>query len=347
MSKDSAADISQAVVENGLDFLERAVAEMAANPADNKWPAIHLYGAIEVLIKARLIREHWTLACDNVDGRNTKRPTLTGFKNGDVKTVDGLQGLDRLTSTVGLTISQKQRDSVDKVRQLRNRVAHFAVVGSEPDPAIRVQLGRGLDFVIWFLEEHFLPSSPDGELFFIEEALPGIRAVLKQIEVFVAGRLDRLKPELDEAELLVGCPDCAQGTVTITKSELRCLFCSWSPIPGEEAEEAADLYVGEVLGLSSYVVIKDGGEWPVKSCPECEVDALVEGVEFLKGPAPAMVKTEGLEEYPYPLPELLCFNCGFQSSYTALGRCGRCDSWITDPDLSICSDCADYVRGRD
>lgn len=333
VSKDSAADISWAVVENGLDFLTRAVAEMANDPADNKWAAIHLDGAIEVLIKARLIREDWTLVCKKAGAK------LSAFKLGLLPTVSGKEGLDLLEAELGLTISQDQKDNVATVRSLRNRVTHFAVVGIDP-AAVKVQLGRGLDFVVWFLEDHILPSAPADDADVIEEVLGEIRDVLGDIATFVAERLARLAPQLDAAETVTVCPQCAQGTLAVSGWELRCLFCSWTP--GDDPEEVADEYVSAVLDLSSYAVIKDGGTWPVSNCPECGTNALVAGAKILKGAVTQTTDQQGSPETP--TPEFLCFSCTFQCSYAHLTGCARCGEWTTN-DFGMCPDCIeDAVR---
>lgn len=325
MTIDDASDISWAVVENGLDFLQHAVEEMAQDPADDKYAAIHLFGAIEVLIKARLIREHWTLACVKADGA-----TLAGFKNGDVATVDGLQGLKRLESNAGLAISKQHTLDVDAVRRLRNRVAHFALVGIDPN-AVRVELARGLDFVVWFLEKHILPGAPADEAELIDEALAQIAVVLGEMKAFVAERLTTLKAEIDAAETLLRCPQCVQATLILTDERPKCLFCWWCP---DDPEAAADEYVSGSLGLSGYAVIKDGGEWPIWSCPECDMNAMVEGVEVLKDSGTLTSDPHD----SYASPDFLCFNCGFHCSYMDLDKCSNCGNWTTSFD-GPCPDC--------
>lgn len=325
VTKNDASDISWAVVENGLDFLEHAVQEMAKDPADNKYAAIHLFGAIEVLIKARLIREHWTLACVKADGA-----TLARFKNGDLPTVDGMQGLKRLETNAGLAISKQQTLNVDAVRRLRNRVAHFALVGIDPN-AVKVELARGLDFVVWFLEKYILPGAPVAEAELIDEALAEISVVLGEIKAFVAERLATLKPELAAAEMLLQCPQCAQATLTLTDEHPKCLFCWWCP---GDPEAAADEYVNGSLGLTGYGVIKDGGDWPIWSCPECETNAMVEGVDVLKD-----IGTLTSDPHDtYVSPDFLCFNCGFHCSYMDLDKCSYCGTWTTSFD-GPCPDC--------
>lgn len=325
MSDNVASEISWAVVENGLDFLERAVEEMAAIPANHKYAAIHLFGAVEVLIKARLIREHWTLACLRADGA-----TLAGFKNGDLPTVDGMQGLKRLESSAGLSITKQQTANVDAVRRLRNRVAHFAVVGIDPK-AIRVELARGLDFLVWFLEKHILPGAPDDEADLINGALKEISVVLGQIKAFVAERLATLKSEIDAADMLLQCPQCAQATLMLTDEYPKCLFCWWCP---DDHEAAADEYVNGSLGLSSYSAIKDGSDWPIWNCPECEMSTMVEGIDVLKDGG---INTSDPHD-TYVSPDFLCFNCGFHCSYHDLEKCVYCGTWTMSFD-GPCSDC--------
>lgn len=331
MAPAKSADISQAVLENGLDSLSHAVEEMAKRPANGKHAAIHLFGAIEVLIKARLIREHWTLACAKVDGA-----TLAGFKNGDLPTVDGMQGLKRLENAAGLSISNQQTQNVDAVRRLRNRVAHFAVVGINP-AAINVELARGLDFIVWFLEKHILPGAPQHEVDLVEASLAAVSTVLSEIKEFVAARLATLRSQLDAAEILLQCPQCAQPTLTVENAP-RCLFCWWA---SSDAEDGAEEYVTAVLGLSSYRVVSQGGDWPVAECPECYVNSLVEGAQVVAGSAAKIGARDSVSDM-----DLVCFNCGLHCSHSLLDRCSQCGAW-TSTAGGICPDCISALISRD
>lgn len=62
----SLAGLSRDLTENGLTFLHRSVTEMRAQPATLRslsFAIVDLAAAVEVLMKARLVREHWTLIC--------------------------------------------------------------------------------------------------------------------------------------------------------------------------------------------------------------------------------------------------------------------------------------------
>ena len=50
-------DIFESLTRNAFDFLERGIAEFDASP---KYSVIHFCAAVEMLLKARLLKEHWS-----------------------------------------------------------------------------------------------------------------------------------------------------------------------------------------------------------------------------------------------------------------------------------------------
>lgn len=323
-----AATASWALVDNGLDFLRRAINEMAAEPPDNKYAIIHLFSAVEVLIKARLMREHWTLACTKVDGS-----TIAGLTNGDVHTVDAATGIDRLRTTVGLNISKDQADRVEGLRKFRNRAAHFAIVGNT-DIAVRGALARGLDFTVWFLETHIRPDAPLSEATLIDNALEELAPVLQELKAYVAERLATIKTKLAKFSTLLRCPNCLQPALTLSEGEApKCLLCWWQ----EEGEASANSYVYNVLNESEYVVVKDGGIWPVHDCPNCEDSAFVSGVELINNRTTPLNST-----YAFA-----CFTCSFEATAGEVEQCTRCGDWIISSEMSICGTCAQNLFESD
>ena len=51
-------EMFKSLVENALDFLFKAVSEINDNP---KYSVIHFYAAVELFVKARLMKEHCKL----------------------------------------------------------------------------------------------------------------------------------------------------------------------------------------------------------------------------------------------------------------------------------------------
>lgn len=325
MSASKTAEISWALVDSGLDFLQRAVEEMTGDQPDNKYAALHLFSAIEVLIKARLIREHWTLACTKVDGA-----TIAGLKNGDTHTVDPDAGLIRLKTTVGLDIPKEQESKVNVLRKLRNRFAHFAIVTTKgkTDIAIRSALGGGLDFAIWFLETYTRPVAPKAEADLIDACLEELAKVLHELEAYLAERLETIKPKLAKFDVLLDCPNCLQPALTLTDDEPpKCLLCWWEA----EGEDSADSYMYNVLNESEYTIIKDGGIWPVRTCPNCEQHAMVIGVDLISNRPGVSLAGEFA---------CVCFSCSFEARAGDVDQCSYCGEWMLATDGLVCFDCA-------
>jgi hypothetical protein len=51
-------NIFDALANNAFDFLNRAIADFEKYP---KYSVIHFCAAVEMLLKAKLMREHWSL----------------------------------------------------------------------------------------------------------------------------------------------------------------------------------------------------------------------------------------------------------------------------------------------
>lgn len=136
-----------------------------------------------------------------------------------------------------------------------------------------------------------------------------------------------LKDQLAGPDPVVECARCRQAAMRLDEGAgARCLFCLDAPAP----EDAADQYVSEVIGLSQYVVAKEGGSWPVEECPECRRDALVEGVDV---PGRAEIRWE-------------CFACGHWARSGSLARCTRCGD-LTSDDTETCRRCWDHLLASD
>ena len=311
------------VVENGLDYLSRAVAETAGRDEDLKYAVLHLYGAIETIVKARLAREHWTLTVAKIE--KAKRAS---YLAGDFASAGAQDVLARLRDVVGVPIKAEHLQAVSGVGNLRNRAAHFAL-GAEPTEAVRAALGAGLHFLLWFLETQLRPGAPERETEAIDDLLDEVAGPLGEIDTLVRTRMAALQPDLTGTQPAVECARCRQVAMLLTDDGPRCRFCLHDP----SGEDAADAYASEVLGESAYRIVKQGGTWLVHDCLTCSATALVEGVD-----APAHRQVHWA-----------CFACGFHAGNDALGRCSTCGQLMEhDTDgLDVCADCLDYAVNRE
>jgi hypothetical protein len=116
-SPPSSEDLFDLLVKNALDFLEQSVAALQKRPKDS---LIQFYAALELFLKARLMREHWTQIVVNPGKAN-----LTAFKQGALVSVGLPEAIDRLRNVAGEVITADEEQCFDSIRRHRNRVVHF------------------------------------------------------------------------------------------------------------------------------------------------------------------------------------------------------------------------------
>lgn len=317
------ADIDWAVVSSGLDFLESAVDHLAeGDERALRYGALHVTAAIEVLLKAQLAREHWTLVVSDVN-----RARRAEYETGNFHSVTIAVALDRLRNVAGSSITEREVSRITAVEKLRNRVAHFALHGENPRRTEAV-VAAGLDVLLHLIDREFLPAADTAERELVEKTLELVRVRLGTIAVLIRERMSSLKSQLDNAPYpVLTCPGCSQSAYVLGDGEPgRCVYCLHHPF----GEAAADEYVSSVLRLSSYEVGMDGGTWPVHACVNCGSEAFVAGVLPVDG--------TGDDGTVYA-----CFACGYSCSASDVDQCHRCGVLTSVPDpedgLAVCADC--------
>lgn len=324
---------------NALAFLRRSFRQTIGAEEDVQllsFAVVDLAVATEVLLKARLVREHWTLILDGLDTGKPDRATIIG---GSAKTVTPGQAVDRLNRLIGLPLGEandkkSRAHQVSQLTNLRNRAAHFTLASMQP-LSIRARLGVGLQFVLWLLENEF-PDSPAKND--IDALLTDLRNELGEVQELVRARMQDLAVKLDRATVCVECPRCSQPTLMLSLGEEPvCPFCRsvTSATPGSQLAEE---YVDEVLNLAEYQVVKDGGEWPIYDCPKCGETSLVGGVRQLR---PSLPDGESSE-----LCFWGCFSCGLTEPVHVLDHCHYCFR-LCDGGYGLCIDCSHQVAMGD
>lgn len=108
----------QALINNGLDFLDKAREEMENSKP--KFSIVSFWTAVEILLKVPLVHEHWTLVCSK---KNT--PKKRAYKEGDFQSVTYGETTSMLRDVLEKPLSKETDDAFEKVRKHRNRVVHF------------------------------------------------------------------------------------------------------------------------------------------------------------------------------------------------------------------------------
>ncbi|MFZ4248201.1 hypothetical protein ACOZDF_23345 [Streptomyces griseoincarnatus] len=311
-------------IPNGIDYLREVVDRLAAprepDLRDLKYAVLHLQAAAEVLLKARLRREHWSLVISKAE--KTKRED---FEAGSFDSASNHEVLRRLADVVGLDISKEDKATLLALAKTRNQLQHWGL--TEEANAVLTRAADVLDFLIRFLDEHLLPGLDADDEEAVTEDLEVIRTGLTDIGSYVTSRMKRLEESgLKEHEALtVRCPDCQLYALVVDGITNNCLFCPRSWPDPEELARAHDNVFG------NFPAPGDPWEATLTECPDCNSWTLALEAET--------AASNGV-------PVALCFNCG-EVKNSAMEQCLRCGTLYRPVDTeTVCSSCFDDVAGR-
>lgn len=306
------AELRLSLVENALDFFHEAVKEaQASEPKRLKYAILHSASAVELILKARLVREHWTLVF-----RDPGKADLDSFKQGKFQSVDFQEGQERIENICKINLV-KHKPILKVLRETRNRVQHFEFSADLPEVAS--MLAKTWSFLWDFIHDH-LPNEVDEHSPIIEE----IKELAVAHEDFIGERLAEIEPKLGsvkkEGTLVIACPSCLQETLEVPGGENPiCHFCRYENVADQVADDWASVFVGY-----PHTDLKDRMISPVlKECRSCGYETMI---EFESG-----------SMYPAD-PEWICFTCGAAGAPTT--KCHSCgEEFLWEADVYICPDC--------
>lgn len=328
------AHLARDLTENGLQFLRRAVYQLNSEQSTLEslsFAIVDLATSVEVLLKARLVQEHWTLIASNLD-----KVTVPSVLSGDISTVAPDQAVKRLENIVGIDLRTDGRIAqLETLTKLRNRAIHFS---SSPTPisALQASLAEGLDFVLWLLDHEFRRRSDGSVAGLVEACIEELTTLVGKINILVGQRMLAIAAELDRADVCVDCPRCAQPALTLTRDiASHCVFCLWTPT---DAADCAEEYASTLL--SRYEALKDGIEWPVYNCPACSQYSLVSGIRQVRPDLPSTSQEAAVASKTLPA-HWGCFGCGMTARLPDIDFCSRCGEPVANPDEEglICGTC--------
>lgn len=309
-------------VRNGIDYLASVVGhldenESAVDDRDLKYAVLHLQAAVEVLLKARLLREHWSLVF-----KNPGTATRKDFESADFESCGTDAAVQRLHDIAGISFDKKETAALDALAKDRNALQHYGLTHSAH--AVEARAGRVLDFLMRFLEDDLLPLLSGPERDTAARDMVRVSEGVRNISSYVTRRLNRLRGELKGQEsMTLRCPDCHQITLVAVPGGGLCHFCgaSWS------SDESLAFDYLEDLG---------GEDAVLDLCPQCDQYVLGEGVVFADAPAAN--------------DTLYCFNCTARYTSADLISCAGCSRrWPIEADddgpyASMCPDCREQAQ---
>jgi hypothetical protein len=309
------------LIENALDFILSAIKYAKVDEARSlKYAVLHLSDGVELILKEKLRREHWSLLFADVNKASESALTAGEFKSVDfdecIERLEGISGLDMTSHTSLLKL----------LRRHRNRLQHFEYKGSKDE--VMSILVKTWGFVLDFLHDQ-LPDIVSGQAATIDE----IKDLMIENEGFVRERLASVQKAIDNfkvnSDAILKCPQCLQPTLLIPGGHNpNCLFCRYSASP----EEAVEDWCVQFFGMQSP---KERAMNPDRfTCPECGQHTLIQ--------------QEFADANP-PDPGWVCFNCGKAWDYDGIRFCDWCNEpyGCAEDDLGMCADCERMQLERD
>ena len=254
------------LMENALDFLLSAAEAVRRDegPRSLKEAVLHLANGIELLIKARLAREHWSLIFSSIDHARFDK-----LAEADFVSVDFPKALARLEQIAGVPIAKSVISHVDNLRKLRNRLTHFtATLDSAQTKSL---VAKSMNFCVVFCEQQDMLTSDT------ESKLGEIHKNLTKLQEFVD---DRMRSILEGSEhvRLWECPECWQEALFIDTGETDCKFCRRKTDPQELAASNTESHVEdcpECDSESTFALVlynNEEGEWVCFACGQSGED---------------------------------------------------------------------------
>jgi hypothetical protein len=252
---------SLSLTDNAFDFLYDGI-EYAKkdNNRDWKYALLHTANAIELMMKAVLEKEHWSLLFENLD--NADKEMLT---RGDFQSVKFETAHKRLKSIVGIDFSPNEEKYLTKIREKRNRITHFSVELHIEE--VKSIIAKGIGVFLKLYKEIETEENFDDKLHHINSELLGFQK-------YVDLRLAEIRKETKDSEIpdsiFLTCLICLQETIVIDDKykQLLCKFCGAEFSHEDMANYASDGYGGacpECLD-GALAFLKDSNEYICTKC---------------------------------------------------------------------------------
>lgn len=325
--------------ENGLDFILHSIRELRKVEVESiqedekevslKYCLLHLSSGIELVLKSRLFKSHWTYIFSDMN-RASKKSLLMG----SFKSTDSNQAIERLECLCEINLSKIDKQVLKDLRDLRNKVEHFKF--DEEISSIESKVNKALSFVIKFIQENYssfsseenfdlkvydtTSSSSDKENMLLNYIIKETKELKKHYDDALSIAKAKAKDENQLGELFI-CPECKEKLLKCEDGLSKCYLCAHQ----RNGDEIAEEYIYSVMGISEYEIVTQGGEYPLHICPECGTNALVCN-----------------ENSNYQ-----CFSCGSYFHKYDLDHCQDCytltyvyEDWFQ----VICGNCKDYRK---
>jgi hypothetical protein len=251
--------MSEDIFNNAKDFVDNAInfalKDDLTKPHSIKYTILSLYSAIELLLKYKLYKEHWSLIFKDVNTASEVK-----LRTGDFVSVNYIESSQRLKNICEIDLS-KYELIIKDLQKKRNKLEHYHLKDNPNE--LKAIVLKSLQSIFEYIREN-LPEKNSLISNWISQVQP--------IKEFVGNRREELIKLLGETKELYSCPYCLEKFMEIKDDQISCHFCHKN---FSNSEEDASEYVHNILKISEYEEVKNGGIFPVFECPECDTKSLV------------------------------------------------------------------------
>lgn len=206
----------------GMLFIDRAIIDLVKpdkrSELDLHSALLHLFTGVELIIKSRLVKEHWSLVFEEVSAAK-----LGPYLSGDYKSVHFTDALQRLTNITGASLTERDRRTLEGLRNRRNRLVHSGEIGSEQE--VKVLTARALNFVLKFIQKEL--HEEDNKQIRNYIAVCRVHVVL--FNDYIEDRFKESSAQLqqlkNESKSIIRCFMCFKEATLIQDGILKCLCC--------------------------------------------------------------------------------------------------------------------------
>lgn len=229
------------IVTNALDFLAKAVSELSDSP---KYSVINFYTAVELLLKAKLLLEHWSLIVVK-----TNEATITRFNEGDFASVGLHESLTRLKNISDETLTSEAIKSFDALRKHRNKLVHFSTPEyfSPSDEHTITEILAKMCRVWFYLHEILTEYWSEDFSEYLSDIDDFDRSMRKNTE-YLKTKYDLLKQKINtdlaKGSEYIECSFCHFVAVKADSTPQTCLVCGGL----NTLKNTEIVYIGVVLG---------------------------------------------------------------------------------------------------
>ena len=221
--------LKTSLLDNAFDALSSAADAVNRDqgPRGLKEAVLHLANGVELVLKARIAQEHWTLVFANVDQAGYAK-----IRDGDFVSVDFPKALVRLDNIMEVTIPKASTDHLGSLRKIRNKLMHHTTALDSAQTKSLV--AKGMSFCVDFCEtQNMLDPDAEGKL-------REIRMNLRGFQEFVDERMSIIINEANYT-LIWECPECLQEALTIDGGVVQCQFCGNNADPQKLADSNSEV----------------------------------------------------------------------------------------------------------